>query len=488
MEEVPFIGPSYQASSKFLDTELSINLYPEFTESINGKSKMVLKNVPGKLLWTALPVGGVRGMHVIKGFPDRLFVVSSKYLYEVMQSGLYSLKGELITQNNTVSMEHNQTQLMLNDGSALYILNLESSAFDLVGDTTLTELGNPNAPLYGATGAFIDNYFVTHQANTNRWGLSALGNGLSWDDLDQASKEGKPDNIVAVHSIRRELVLFGQISTEFWYNTGEAAFPFSIISGVFLEIGLAAVFSVVLLDNTIYFIGYTKHGWGVVYRLNGYTVERVSNHAVEYALNRVGSISDAVCYGYQEEGHSYYVINAPNLSQTMVFDAATNMWHTRQSTTSTGLLTRDRAQHHAFCFGIHLLGDYENGNIYASSLEYYTDYDKPLRKIRISPHYYSNLKYIFFDSLQLDMEVGVGAAVGDQTYTDPQIMMKMSNDGGNSWGNERWKSIGKIGEYKKRVRWTQLGKARDRVFWLEVSDPVKVVLINANLGFTVNNT
>jgi hypothetical protein len=84
------------------------------------------------------------------------------------------------------------------------------------------------------------------------------------------------------------------------------------------------------------------------------------------------------------------------------------------------------------------------------------------------------------NSFQLDMEVGVGLD-GTTQGTDPQVMLQWSDDGGHTWSNERWADIGKIGKRRTRVIWRRLGSSRDRVYRVMVSDPIKVVLIGAEL-------
>jgi hypothetical protein len=65
--------------------------------------------------------------------------------------------------------------------------------------------------------------------------------------------------------------------------------------------------------------------------------------------------------------------------------------------------------------------------------------------------------------------------------TDPQAMLRWSNDGGSTWSNEHWTGIGRIGKYKNRAIWRRLGWSRDRVFEVVVTDPVKAVIVSANL-------
>lgn len=481
--EVPFVGPSYVARSKNIDAERSINFYPEIIESDTAKTKVALIGCPGKTLWAALSTAPIRGMWVVPGATgvviDRLFVVGGTHLYEVFRDATSTNRGTLLTLSGFVDIQNNPTQLMITDNVNIYILDLTTNAFTVVPTGTPDNQGNPNAPLSGNTCAFLDGYLITHSKGTNLFGLSDLEDGLSWDSLDQAEKEGSPDAIVGVTTAHRELFLFGQYTTEVWYDVGGTGFPLSPIQGVFLENGLAAPFGMVKADNTIFWISYDKKGWAIINRMNGYVPQRVSTHAIEKIINDLGSVPTCNAYSYQEEGHTFVVFNFENADTTVVYDASTTYWHERRSIGFMGVLGRDRVGFHAFAFGIHILGDYQNGNLYTSSLDVYVDADQPLCRIRIAPHLHTDLRYTFFKEFQVDMETGVGLDGSPVVGADPQAILKVSNDGGHSWGNERYASIGRIGQTKARARWTQLGRARDRVYWFEVSDPVKVNLIAA---------
>ena len=73
----------------------------------------------------------------------------------------------------------------------------------------------------------------------------------------------------------------------------------------------------------------------------------------------------------------------------------------------------------------------------------------------------------------------------------PQVMLRWSDDGGHTWSNEHWASMGKIGTFGTRVIWRRLGmtdKLRDRVYEVSGTDPVKVAIIGARLGVTPTNS
>jgi hypothetical protein len=75
----------------------------------------------------------------------------------------------------------------------------------------------------------------------------------------------------------------------------------------------------------------------------------------------------------------------------------------------------------------------------------------------------------------------------DGTYTlnqdgvNPRIMLQWSDDGGYTWSNEYWVSVGKQGQYRALVNFCRLGMSRDRVFRVTVTDPVKWVFVGATI-------
>jgi len=79
--------------------------------------------------------------------------------------------------------------------------------------------------------------------------------------------------------------------------------------------------------------------------------------------------------------------------------------------------------------------------------------------------------------LELELETGVGRTTG--FGATPQAMIQFSDDGGRTWSNERWATLGRIGQYRRRVRWYRMGQFRERYLRLTLADPVKVALIGA---------
>jgi hypothetical protein len=64
-------------------------------------------------------------------------------------------------------------------------------------------------------------------------------------------------------------------------------------------------------------------------------------------------------------------------------------------------------------------------------------------------------------------------------HRSPQVMMRYSDDGKRTWSNERWTSMGDVGEYKQQAIWRRNGAARERIYQFKITDPVKVVITGA---------
>lgn len=465
-----FIGPSYTLSSVNIDCQRCINLYPEMNELGTGKEGEVaaLLGTPGLSLLADLGVGPIRGIHATKQ-GGRLFVVSANKLYELDATFTATEIGTLNSATGYVSMDDNGLQLVIVDGADGYYVTLATNAF--------LEITDPD--WMGANQVtYQDGYFIFNRPDTGQFYISDLSS-IAIDALDIASAEGSPDNIVGIISDHQDLWIFGQNSVEVFFNSGAAAFPFERTQGAFVEHGCAARFSIAKMNNAVFWLSSDDKGQGMVYMASSYQPQRISTHAVEFAIQNYATISDAIAWTYQQNGHHFYVLNFPSAATTWVYDSSTGMWHERAYTVA-GEFQRHRAHVHSFAFGKHVVGDYENGNIYELSSTVYTDAGAEIVRRRVSPHITSGLKRIFYDTFQLDVETGTGLD-GIAQGTDPQAFLEFSDDGGHTWSNEKWLAFGKIGQRKKRAIWRRLGQSRDRVFRVTISDPVKVVVLGAEL-------
>jgi len=447
-----------------------VNLFPEAVPP-GGRDGGFLSRTPGLRLLASIGGGPIRGMHV---FGSYAYVVSGPELYRIDTALTQTLLGT-VTGTDAVSMADNGIQLFVACNPDGFIYNATTGVFGQITD--------PDFP--GAvTVAYLDSYFVFTEPNSQRAWVTALLDGTSIDPLDYASAEAAPDLLVAHIVSHREVWMFGKNSVEVWYNAGNADFPLSRIQGAFIETGCDAPYSIAKMDNSIWWLGGDDRGRGIIYRSNGYQPARVSTEAIEYAIQKYSTISDAIGFAYQQAGHSFYVLTFPTENKTWVYDAATQLWHERLWF-NNGDFVRHRANCKIIFNDMVIVGDYQNGNIYEYDLETYSDngtIQRWIRSWRALPTGTNNGKRTTHHSLEVFVESGTGLVTGQGS--DPQIQLRWSDDGGHTWSNYHAKSIGKIGEFGKRVKWQRLGSTsgiNDRVYEISGTDPVKIVITGAEL-------
>ena len=367
----------------------------------------------------------------------------------------------------------------------------------------------------GTTVDIVDNYFVYSRPSSQQFGASDALSPVS-QQLSFASKDGSPDQLVALIVDHREVYLMGEASSEVWVDVGAFPFPFQRVPGTSTQHGIAAQFSVARLGDSFAYVSRNNRGQGQIMQMQGYKPTRISTHAVEYSLvNQY--IDDAIAWTYQLEGHEVYVVSFPTINITWAYDMASGMWHKWLYSNTDGTYSRHRGNCEAQFQGMVLVGDYANGKIYELDKSVYTDDGVNTRRLRRAPHLVADFQRQYFEEFQIQFQPGVGttglsvspfiyigtpyilyptatliipptqtvvigvATLSNQTTTLPQAMLRWSDDGGSTWSKEHWTTIGALGKYQNRAIWRRLGQARDRVFEVVVSDPVKAVIISANL-------
>lgn len=499
-----FVGPSYKLDSVNVDCQRSVNLYPELIESGTGKEgqQYYLKSTPGLDKLFEIGDGPIRLIYAYSYHTmdnPTFLVISGNRLYAAEYDGgawntlqisnaspynrsfgtstsKVSAATALVTEGSDVI-----SYTIFVDGDVSYIAKIDT-ADSSISDFTFGFYSDYFSPYAGPEDASqvvtIDGYYIYNKVGTNQFLVSSYS-GLDADALSFASAEGDPDKIVAIIANTRDLIILNERTTEVWSNTGNADFPFERVQGGFIEKGCLAPLSAAKIDGVVLWLGRDAAGQGQVYAMQGMNPQRISTHAIEQAISSYTSPQSATGYTYQKNGHSFYVLNFAECS--WCYDLSTKQWHER-AYTNQGILERHRVDLISFIpdLNLHVCGDYENSSVYALDENTYTDDGDEITRMRIFPHISSGLKRIFCNSLQIDMETGVGLNATTQGHT-PEGMLSFSDDGGHTWSNEKIAQLGKLGNYKRRVIFHRLGMFRDRVFKFKVTDPVSITLLSAEI-------
>ena len=493
---------AYTARSVIANCQRSVNLYAGQNPE-DAPVPFTYYPTPGLRGVAEAPTEGV-GRGVYRASNGLLYVVIAQTLYVVASDWTWTVLGTLSdVRTNVVSMADNQTTLLLVDGSGSgYTVTLASGAFAAISDPAF--YGSPRVE-------FADTYFILSKPDTGQFYISN-SNATTFNPLYFATKIGASDLLVTAAVVHREVWLVGQRTTEVWINSGAATFPYEIMNGAFVQHGCAAVYSVAQMGDALFWVSESQQGGRVVLRGQGYKTERVSTHAIETALGGYSTVADAIGYTYQQEGHQFYVLTFPTADKTWCLDIVTGQWHERMWLDGEGVEHRHRGISAAYCYSENVVQDWETGELYAFDLNRYTDDDDPILRRRGFPHMGINGGRVYYRQFLADMEVGrdenstlggvtptlLGPDVVPDTALGPDVIpvflgldggaigiepskvyLRYSDTRGQTWSNPVSDDFGATGDFYKVIDFNRLGMARDRVFELFWSAPVRTALNGA---------
>jgi len=450
-----------------------------------GNSTQGLKIAPGLTTFVTLPTLPVRGQCWIG---TRHFAVGGDTLYEIAADGTLTTRGTVANDAQIVSIAFSSIQLLIVSFGSAYCYDL---ATDVLTDVSAQMAGTPGRVRYLGT------YFVVNLLGTNKFQFSDILDGMTWPGLNVNGVSTFPENVSSIEANHDQLYVHGLFHTQVYAITGNDD-VFEPIEGLLIEKGNIALNSPCLLDNTVFWIDQDDRGGRGAWRVSGYTPQRISTHAVEldlatYSAAQVVSLST---YSLQIDGHLWWVVYIPNSSWSWVYDVGENLW-TRFANwdSDNGPFSPHRSWNHVYVNGKHLVGDWNSGNIYEmkpvidngdGSYSFNTYNGGIIRRVRAFPIAQDELQNQPHNNLTFDMETGLGPQPplqdGDGNDRPVQCMLRWSDDNGRTWSNIHTADCGMSGEYKTRVIFWRLGRARKRIYEWSQTDPVPTVLRDAYLN------
>ncbi len=477
-----FCGPSATERSIVAGSDLCVNWRPSLIQIPQGKARYTLYRTEGVGLF--VDSGIASSSRAAFWQNGRCFFVIGGTLVEVFTGGTVTVRGTGIAEDDHLArIEANTTQLMVLSAGHGYILTLATNAFAEI---------TSEFPTGDAVGlASQDGYAMVGIRDTNRFALSNINNWLTWDAGDQSTAEAKPDFIRNLISIREQLWIFKEKSTQPFSNTG-ADFPFTPNQGELIEYGIVAPDSLAKVDNALFCVAGDANGIGIVARSIGYKLQRVSTDAMEQRLAEYPTLADAEGQAFYLGGHTAYRVTFPSANSgygaTWEMDVNTGDWiETPYWNSKFGREESHRARVYVAAFGKILCGDRAAGKIYELGMQYLDDNGEVIRRRRRAPHLVNERKQIFYDSLRFDGNTGIGlnVASGELGY-NPAMNVSWSDNGGRTFGQAREVRFGKFGAFDIIPEMRAMGMGRDRVIDTIVTDPVDwciaAVYVNSGAG------
>lgn len=385
--------------------------------------------------------GPIRGIFRADGaFSGDTFTVSGNTLYrETTSLGT-------ITGSGAVSMATDGDELAIAAGSSLYRYDT-TNGLDAV---TFPDSANVRKVI------FHDGLFIACADATHKWYWSSVLDADTWNALDFASAERKPDTLLDMGVINDTLWLFGTETIEPWANTGDADAPYQRFEQRIFDKGIHSTGCLVGLDNTFLFVGSD----GMAYRL-GEVPQRISEHGIE---ERIAGSTSVSAFGFVHEGHSFFCIRLDDA--TFAYDLATQQWCEFASYDHDNFRARCATMEGSTAY----LGDSESGSVWTfdghdddgAALERLFTAAFPIRGGSVS-----------IDNLIIEANVGWTDLLAGQG-SDPVAEMRSSRDAGATWDDWEPSDLGEQGEYRTKTDWRALGMYDwpGAMFEFRVTDPI----------------
>jgi len=445
----------------------NVNCYVE-EQGPDGKGPLPVYADPGLTRWDSVGASGPARGHQENG-DVALYSVLGNEIYKMTPSGAGAKIGGLIG-SGKVYMAINQAAdpeiaIVTNDNQYFIV----STSTDTVAINTDNDLPAVNSV------DFLDGYFVFSTAYGEIWHTQPNDAG-NINALSFATAESDPDGLVRLKGHKGFLFALGQRSLEIWRDVGTTPFAFSP-EDADIDIGCAAGHSVTEVSDGLAWVDHFRN----VRLLKGGAPQIISTHSVARKLEDLtdDEIADVEGWRYWHEGHEFYELKSAQWSQ--IYDVTTGLWHDGMS---QGLNRRSR-QRHVLFNNLDILGNETDGKLYYIDRTSYHDAGSNFVMSAISRPYHAFPNKLTCSAFELDMITGVGLDSATADTANPQVMFDVSRNGGKTWGAQRTRPLGKIGEYSQKIRFNNLGKADEKGFVFRVSASSAVVrgIIRADAQF-----
>lgn len=479
------VGYSGTTVTDVLDCEETINFIVEKPQSKEASSEDgALLPTPGFTRKVQVAQSGTRGM-LFTG--SRFFAIIGSHLYEFDANYTQTDRGMLAaSDSNPAQMVYNSIngQIGICSGGSVQVFTLATnvlSAALLAGNYTHL--------------AFAGGYGFALQVTTGKTFVSALNDLTSWNVGTFFARGIFGDPPKAIFADENNLVwTLGPETFEVRYNGGGTGDqPWVPLTGLVGPFGIASPYGYGLSSAGNFWVTSNREGLGRFVVSTGAAPQPVGTYAIDSQIDRLAAsaagIGDAEVLLYDQGGHTSATVAlaaaqaaTPASPCSFNYDIEGKGWTKRGrwlSQTARWDLWAPRV--HCLAFGQHIVGERSSGSLWLLDPTVSTDIDgNGIRRMRRTPHLNRSRNRAPIHLLEVFGDIGVTTS---QTL-DPQLMFRLSPDGGKTWGNEQIGGIGKVGQYSRRCYWTQIGAVPDPVLEFSYADAVPFSLVSGRINGT----
>ena len=487
--QIPVIGGSYKYKAREVSSQTCENLYTENVEDAQGKQRQILISTHGTEVFSQFAASGAcRGLYRTTTGPtgaETLVGVFGKEVYRLVVGESPVKIGEVNTAGATVSIADNGVQCVIADGTALHSFGVKEPTASVAQTWQLVNLtfpvvGEPPLVIRPRFVVCIGHRFVIDRNGSGEFYYSGL---LSTDfsAADYYTAESSADEITALTASEGALFVFGSQSCELWQlNAGESEYDvFSFVGGSSSAYGCKQYTSVATSNGSVFFVGSSELGReGVFVWTKSGLPQRISTNAIEERL-KGKSVYAGFCW--YEQGHNFYAVSLADT--TLVYDFSTQLWHERRERLADGTDTKWECAFSAVFLDKVLFGSEDGAVLSLGGWRTYKG--TQLVRKRTTSTIWDNNFCMSLRQLLLDCEVGSTPELVGQGR-NPQAMLKVSTDGGFTFYDCGWASLGRQGQFWRIAQWWNLGQGDSFIFEFSFSDPAPIHLFGMRVGYTTS--
>ena len=454
---VVLAGGTHKHTDLSLSAQRTINYFPQRQEAGNEKSPFILESFYG-----LKPFATSTGLH--RGIFSHLgvgYVLIGTTLSSFDAAGALTTLGTIPGDGRAVFDGIGTSIVVVADGVAY---TWDGSTFTTASDL---DFETPQT-------VTVINSQAIYDGDNGRFAVSDVGAPLTINALNYGTAESRADDLLRPFRNNTIVYMFGSKTIETWWNNGTGSPPFTRIEDGTIEIGLAAIHSIAVDDNLIYFLGDDHQ----VYVLSGTVAVPLLPLTIVREIRKFTTKSDAVGWAMQIDSQWFYVLKFPDADRTFVYPRPPKSltdrgvkgdWFELSSGTSGARYNGDG---YTFVYGKHLVPD-EGGNILELAEDTYTENGEVIKRTRVLAPIHAGLygrpgKKLYIAYLRLLGATGKGLLTGQGS--EPQVMLRYSQDGEN-FSNEIRGDVGKLGTQTEII--FELGETFETwVFEITSTDPI----------------
>ena len=439
--QIPILNGIYTDSTPELRTAYPVNLVP--VPKASGISNSFLR--PGDGI-----VSNGTGPGVDRGginWRDRLYRVMGTKLVEIDSAGTVTTLGDVGGPiDQLVTFDYSFDQLAIASGGRLYYWN----------ETTLTQVTDPDLGVV-LDFCWVDGYFMTTDGEFLI--VTELTDPTQVNPLKYGSSEVDPDPVVALLKLRNEVYALNRNTIEVFDNVGGELFPFARIDGAQIQKGVVGTQACCIYIERVAFLGGGRNEAPAIYVGAAAVTEKISTQEIDNLLLQYTEAQLALVKleARNDKNHQHLYVHLPD--RTIVFDASaskdlqTPVWFTLVSTLNG--FAQYKARNMVWVYDKWMVGDPQSTSIGYLVQDIGSHWGQQVRWEFGTLIVYNESNGALFSELELVSLTG-SVVLGK----NPQISTSYSLDG-QTYSQEKFISVGTIGNRKKRLAWFQQGHMRN---------------------------